>query len=384
MKLRLIGLALSAAIVCPAGIAFAQQLQIAPVQAGACAVAVQVLQPLQPTQMVRLELSDNRIEDKAAGGAAVIAFPLKGPLRVGDKLGVRILTPGDAPSAPVQEMTITSQGALECGLVVTSVADGRDALTTTAYLGYAFDNFAPAEVGHYALDSPQNERKRYIYGADFGARLWQSADGNRQFWISGEYLNGVRSADVDCRAEPKPPVCEAFLRPGQTLQTLAPAVYVMEHATSVEGYIAPRFEFLTLRASGENRSSLYATAVFGAMLLDDRSDRAAGAHEVGLGLNVTNGGFIGSHLEMGWGKTDLFVPKFEGPQAAQRGHWNRLKVDGYLSFAPARALASYITFWEKLPRIFLQVYSDFDIGGSDADSVQTFIGLELPVDAFFK
>ncbi|HKE83931.1 MAG TPA: hypothetical protein VKB50_09260 [Vicinamibacterales bacterium] len=369
---------------------------VAPLKAGSCAIVVTSDRPLAPTHLVQVRLSGEELPARPPIGAdrTVVAFGLKGPLKEDDAIQVREVGAGLDTEWGAKVMVVKGDGAVECRPIKLESDDPRTPFEATAYLGRVFDNFSPSEIGHYATTAPKTENNRAIYGIDFGGRVWSSRDGRRQFWLVGETLNGVRSADVDCRdrnddqGQPlsKPPACEQFSGlPGNTTNSVQNAVYITEHATSLEAYVEPRFEFLTLRAGLENRAVLFARAVLGVMMVDDGKDHAASAHDIGGGFEFTAGPFSGSHLAAGWGRTDLFVPTGtnDQPGQTQRGRWNRLKVDGLLVFSPARMLGSAPGL-SKVPRIFIQVYSDFDPLGTDADSVQTFMGMELNIAEFFK
>jgi hypothetical protein len=384
-------------------LAEAQSLRIVrPVRAGECSVVVEVLTPLSAMQSVQIRVVRHTPPSKTPGkDAQFVAFGFSNPIKLDDTITARVVGPGDEEPKAQDSYTVDTEAeAVQCHPDDPSTSDEREGFEATAYLGRVYDNFAPAIVGNYAKTAPKNQNNRAIYGVDFGGRLWSSANTKRQFWLFGETLHGVRSTDVDCRvdASKQPPVCTLFANPlNQPAAPVEQALFIVEQASSFEGFVQPRFEFLTLKASGSHRAVLYGTAVFGFIMLDDASDRAAAAHHFGGGLAFTAGAFSGTYIEAGWGKTDLFIPAIDngldqpyGPDLneagspQQTGTWNRLKIDAYLTLPIGRMFPATILKSKKMPRIFIQAFCDFDPRGNDADSVQTFLGVELDVAEFFK
>jgi hypothetical protein len=252
-------------------------------------------------------------------------------------------------------------------------SDDREPFRASGYLGFAFDNFAPSEVGNYKNPGEGGaSQKRFIGGVNFEFRVGNS-ERQVQFWMAGETLHGVRSADVDCRnPEQRPPVCETL-----TANPSESFLYILEHASTMEAYIAPRLELFTLQKGSSFPSKFYVGARFGVMMLND-SPQASDAFHVGAGLLALSRAFDGSYLEVGWGKTDAFA----APPGQTK--WRRLKIDGLLSFPFVKAFTDRTEILEKAPRAFIQLYSDFDPFGAAADSMQTFIGLEFDLDALFR
>ncbi|MEA2237197.1 MAG: hypothetical protein QOC81_1921, partial [Thermoanaerobaculia bacterium] len=78
--------------------------------------------------------------------------------------------------------------------------DPRDSLLADFYLGEAVDNFAGDETLGYL--NPQDANKnllRAIGGVDFQYRLAGKRSDDRQLWVYGQTVYGVRSKDVDCK-----------------------------------------------------------------------------------------------------------------------------------------------------------------------------------------
>ena len=100
--------------------------------------------------------------------------------------------------------------------------------------------------------------------------------------------------------------------------------FILENATSVEAFATPRVEFFKVQRDSDSSAWLYATASIGFIALKEAPSVFRTTH-VGLGLLADEGNFAGSFFEVGWGKNELFATK-----------WNRLKVDGLLSFSLER------------------------------------------------
>jgi hypothetical protein len=271
--------------------------------------------------------------------------------------------------------------------------DGRESFQPSAFVGRELDNFAPNVIAGYANPEAAGQQWSWVGGFDFQFRAIGKSTSDRQLWLFGETLHGVRSADVDCTASDKPAICAnvldpatvATFKPGQALQ------FVLDHASSLEAYAGARYEFLTLQ-KGPSRSNtlakLYAVARLGVMMLDGATtanllkkdntttavtlqvNRAYRAYHFGAGLLIPKGPFDNSYLEIGFGRTDLFTPDDLNP-------WRRLKIDGYLS-VPFPGVKD-----PKWPKWFVQLYSDFDPTHKTADSIQTFYGIDIDVLRLF-
>lgn len=283
-------------------------------------------------------------------------------------------------------------GAAECtpGNQVQAPADQRDGFSATFYVGGGFDNFAPAEVQQGPVGRA-DDKAAPAYGqpaaggtssmhsnagVDFEFRIGNPRS-SFQFWIAGETVHTVQSADLDCTTDDgaRPPICDPIAdqlrRAGQN-----PAesfLYALEHATALEAFLAPRFEFLTFQEDSESPAKLYATFRVGVNMLHDDAHDAFDAYHAGIGVMSIGGPFEGSYLEAGWGRSDLFFT----PEGQTR--WRRLKFDGLLSFPIMQAFTDKARFWRKAPHAFIQLFADFDPTNRSSDSVQTFIGLDFDI-----
>ena len=262
--------------------------------------------------------------------------------------------------------------------------DNRENLLVSAYLGNAVDNFAGSEFLTYL--NPEGAgptERRLIFGFDFEFRLTGDRDKpvtpkNSQLWIYGETLHGVRSRDIECTSEGEAPSVCGDLRNKNLFPTVADipgrAAFIIENATSFEGYLGVRWEFLGINQAENNQpkdtaAALYLKAQAGllAMAPDGGQDEGMARaisndsvdnHVVAVGVVATNGRMSGSYVEAGFGRTDLFLGR-------SRGRW---KFDGLLSFDVGKDWISP----------FVQIVVDSDFGGG-ADSIQSFVGIDFDV-----
>jgi hypothetical protein len=140
-------------------------------------------------------------------------------------------------------------------------------------------------------------------------------------------------------------------------------------ASSLEAYVAPRFEFWTLKKE-DSPLALYATARFGLMALQNATE-VAESHHIGAGGIVIDGTFEGSLFEIGWGKSSQFV------NPSGEAKWDRLKIDTLAAVALGSDTGLYG---------FFQVYVDMPLTNRNekATAIQTFIGVELELTKFAK
>ena len=262
--------------------------------------------------------------------------------------------------------------------------DNRENLLASAYLGTAVDNFAGSAVLTYLNpeDAGPTER-RLIFGVDFELRLTGDRDKpvtpkNSQLWIYGETLHGVRSRDVECPTDGESPVVCADIRNKGLFPTLENiperAAFIVNNATSFEGYMGLRWEFLGINQAEDNQpedtaAALYLKAQAGLLAITPNTNNEeakkllAGSdsvdnHLVAIGVVATNGGMSGSYVEAGFGRTDLFFDRSNG----------RWKFDALLSFSVAQDWLSP----------FAQIVVDSDFGDG-SDSIQSFFGIDFDV-----
>ena len=354
---------------------------IQPSRGGECSVTVTVGTGLPAGTEIDLALNGLWLARQDIGSRPQMVFSLNAPVQHLDRLQLREVSVTRITDwgAEVEVQAADAGARPQCTPRSQRPApdDDRDGLWASFYVGSAVDTFAPEVVGGYQYANPgaggTSALERAIGGVDFEFRTVGSPFTDRQLWIVGETLYGVRSGDIDCtNLDKRPAVCTSIQ---DTIKNPATAsnqfLYALEHATSFEAYVAPRFEFLTLQRGSLFPAKLYVTARLGILMLNDESHDAFNSFHFGGGLLSHSGPFSGSYLEVGYGRSDMFfTPKGFTP-------WRRLKID---------ALFSVPTFGkgEKRPRLFLQLYSDFDPHEVAADSIQTFFGIDVSLSQLLK
>src|SRR5262249_51642127 len=129
----------------------------------------------------------------------------------------------------------------------------------------------------------------------------------------------------------------------------------IRNASSLEGHLGLRYEFLPLNRGATDPASLYFKAEAGFITVAGAPGSAMASHELTMGVIATGGFFEGSYVEGGWGRSDVFVTD----------RHRRKKANAYLTWpvaGPARA--------------FAQITIDTDLGRG-SDSMQSYVGLEF-------
>ena len=324
-----------------------------PLQVGACEVFVQIANPRAGDQVgLVVELTQYR-EQTVIAGRRELKFVLSEPLRQGFRVRAR-LNGNDVPGAN----DVVPAGGGGGGTCEAPADVDESAFDASVFLGEVIDNFAPDKVGGYVNPEAGSRQKwQFIAGFDFDYRVYGKANSPVRVWLQGETMHGVRTADVDCTAQDQvPPVC---VRNGVNPNVSDKVRFILENATSVEAFVNPRVEFFKVQRDSDSSAWLYFTTNIGFIALKDAPKVFRTTH-MGLGLLADEGNFAGSFFEVGWGKNELFATK-----------WNRLKVDGLLSFS-----------LERLPlvrdngRLFVEMTVDNDLHDGP-DSVRTFFGVDI-------
>ncbi len=235
---------------------------------------------------------------------------------------------------------------------------GRENFQASVYLGLGIDTFAAAEDRQYLNRGDANRKQeRAIGGFNFAYRLLGNNRKASQLWLFGETVHGIRSAEADCNKFSDFVTCGDAL----TVKDLLPnpsrdLLLILRNASSLEGVMGLRYEFLAFHAAEDSESSLYVKAQAGFVKVSGAPDDAADLHHVGLGVISTKGIFRSSYLEAAWGRNDVFATK---PR-------NRWKVDGFLSRRIRKTPVSF----------FVQMVVDSDLGRR-SDSIQSYIGFDF-------
>jgi len=248
--------------------------------------------------------------------------------------------------------------------------DVRSTFEASFYLGYGIDSFAASELRKYLNPEAAGEVvERIVGGFDFGYRLFgdpMNREGH-QLWVYGETLHGVRSADVDCTANPGQPLCKDLLavpnpNPGEQLSA------ILRKATSLEAFAGLRWEFRGINF-GSDAARAYFKTQFGFVTVAGLGGDVVDLHQyAAFGLTATKGKLRNSYMELGYGKSDFFLDN-------RKKRW---KIDGFLSIG-SRATEGLAA----LMRPFAQITVDSDFG-KGSDSVQTYIGIDFDVSVLWR
>lgn len=317
---------------------------------------------------------------------------LKPARRTGDSVRLRLLDPlrenstvGAALTVDGPKVTIQVQQAPQVHWPAGGKCekpeprDDREVFESSGYLGWAFDNFAPA-TGSLPSSSP-GSHTRMLAGVDAQYRLVGDKHDPFQVWLATFTLHGVRSADVDCTN----PAASALCGTDQGKKFIA----IFQNATSLEAHFDLRVELATLQRRSELPSKVFAVARFG--FIDLSTDDAVVNGNVvsvnplkvfnndmlGGGILSPAGPFKNSNATVGWGRSERFQ---------SNPGWNRLKINGTLIFDLVPGFKDRLEFWKRLagsPRMFVQINVDRNPGGPGPDAVNTYIGVDIDLRRIF-
>ena len=336
---------------------------IGPSYAGDCAIVV-ALAGQRTGDVVQVQIAFGSLQSRVleAGDLKEVSVSTGAALQKGDTL--RLLINGaEIAGARITTEDVTKRPANrkalgECEKPAATAAFAGDSLEASAYFGWAFDQFAPDSIGGYPPNTLTERHNRVLFGVNFDYRAIGSDSSHLQFWLAGETMHGVRSADVDCTAEENKPA-ECNPAPGVSY-----ARAVLANSTSVEAYVAPRLAFWRLQKDASAPTSVYLSTRFGFIALAG-APRVYKNHHVGLGLLADDGPFAGSKVEVGWGVNELLSGR----------SWKRFKVDGVITFPMPRTGGA--------AQFFIAMFIDNDLKGNSPDSIQSFMGIDFDIRRFF-
>lgn len=247
--------------------------------------------------------------------------------------------------------------------------DERDDFEASAFLGVSIDTFAAPDLNRYFNPEVSGKLKeRAVGGIDFAYRLLgdPATPEGHQLWLYGETVHGMRSADVDCAANPGVPVCKGALQ-SEIAGPAGSFVHLLRNAASLEAFTGLRWEFASLQARGNHAARAYLSAQMGFVTAAGSGGGALGVHHLGLGLTAVKGRYRDSRFEVGYGRSDFFRERRN----------NRLKADGYLTWQPGWKWAASLGL-----RPFVQMTVDTDYGPR-ADNIQTYLGFNFDLGRIF-
>ncbi|MQA30848.1 MAG: hypothetical protein GEU82_13620 [Luteitalea sp.] len=241
-------------------------------------------------------------------------------------------------------------------------AEARHGIDATMYVGISIDTFSARELRRYLNPEESGDRRqRFVAGFNFDYRVaGRDDDRGGQLWLYGETVHGVRSADVNCGADPGIPVCAPFAVGADARKVL----FILRNASSLEAFAGARWELMDVNfgegaAPGSNAVKAYVKGQVGFLAVEQSGGDALNINHVALGLRAVRGRYRDSYFEAGFGTSDLYDVHSD----------SRLKIDGMLNIDVGLAGA--------FP--FVQMVVDAD-GRSGADTIQTYIGVSLDLD----
>ena len=259
--------------------------------------------------------------------------------------------------------------------------DDREVFESSGYLGWAFDNFAPA-LGSLPSTDP-GSHTRLLAGVEAQYRLVGDKHDQFQIWLSTFTLHGIRSAGVDCQVQNA--TTAALCGNDQGKKFFA----IYQNATSLEAHFDVRVELKTLQPRSELPSKVFAVARFGFIDLS-KDDVVVNGTTVsvdppkvfnndmlGGGILAPAGPFRDSNAIIGWGRSERFQ---------SNPGWNRMKISGMLVFDLVPGFKDRLEFWKRLagsPRMFVQINVDRNPGGPGPDAVNTYIGIDVDLRRIF-
>jgi hypothetical protein len=250
---------------------------------------------------------------------------------------------------------------LLAGGVPAHAADDREDFEASFYFGLGVDSFAARDLTNYLNPEASGQKQeRGVGGFDFAYRFWGAKASRRQVWVYGETVHGVRSADVDLGGRDSVAIFRltGYTNPGER------TLFMLRNATSLEATLGTRCDFYAVHPGTPWTSVIYAMAEYGFLTVAGLGQDVVDESRYGLGAECVTGDLRGSHLEIAYGRTDLFTSH----------HMTRLKLDGELQWTGKAMRALGMS-------MFAQITVDSDIGPG-SDSVQSYLGFNFDLSNF--
>lgn len=231
-----------------------------------------------------------------------------------------------------------------------------DVFRANGYVGLSIDTFAADDLKRYLNPNDSGDSRYHdIAGVNFEYRVFRK--GLTSLWVAGETLHYAKSTEVNCAENPELEACQGFTANPQ--QFLA----ILRNASSVEANMAVRLHLFEVNKRSSSPAAVYVQAKLGFQAVEKGDSDAAEFVTYSGGFMSLAGRFGGSHLDIGWGRSDVYLT---APN-------NRFKVDGLLSIG-LNGVSSI--------RPYIQMTIDAD-RGSGPDSIQTFIGVDFDLRSIF-
>lgn len=252
--------------------------------------------------------------------------------------------------------------------------DCRGVMEGMFAIGTAVDTFEGSEALHYLNPQDSGDVRLRGFGAiEVAYRLFGDPQYKRpapstrhnnhgwdaeNLWIYTRVIHGARSTDALCTDQQnnQNPACIQKLVPPPAPTDVANQLYFMvRSATTLEGMVGLRWEFLRLQQQTNYPANVYLKAQAGFVSIAGTKGSALDAHQITIGAIATRSNWQDSYLEAGWGRTDFFSVnkrrRFKFEAQAQ------YHIDGPMYFVALGKL-------------------DTDVGPG-SDSYQTYVGFKL-------
>jgi hypothetical protein len=239
--------------------------------------------------------------------------------------------------------------------------EGAERLEIFPFLGFAVDTFSGDALRYLNPEDVGDSNTRETFGVSFQYPLHGGNTSKIGVWLYGQTLHGVRSTEIDCTqsaAVLQNPNCQS----GSSNTSTQNAIYLLRSASSLEGTIGLRVEFLPIQ---RGNAALYISKQAGFVAVEDDDDDVADVNHLAIGARIRDGRFRNSYIEYGEGSNDLFTTNPDG-----RKKLNARVVARFVNDAPSNATENLFS------RGFFFAHITADVDGSGGgDAVQSFVGM---------
>jgi len=256
-------------------------------------------------------------------------------------------------------------------------ADGDDRLRVRAFVGEVNNNFsAEARLAATGEDQSGKSNLDLAAGIDFDYRLRGEDKQRFKIYLFGETIHSARTLQAQCapggtgcvqtEGDPQAP------KPGDFFK-------IVNDSNTLEWLGGVRAAWGTNGAgAGKYETELYVKAQAGFIRARAAADDVVDNHFVGVGIEHVTGVFRRSHLEAGWGRSDLF---------GREKRYDRAKVAAVLEYTPLLADKKKTAAGEAAGTNEAPILSFFAKGlfdsdlGPGSDDVQIYFGVRFDIPA---
>jgi hypothetical protein len=383
-----------------------------PPLAGDCSVVIQIPESNAKIQVLSVKGYAVKLSGSSRIDEFEVRIPLLRPLREGDELEGMVRSSRNEYAIEKATVGLGVRGDIGCPATEEKKpADDRSVFELNPFIGLAIDNFAPKNINGYP-DSSASTGTRRTFGVIGQYRLWGDPGDDRQLWLAGATLNGVRTADIDCTDPEQAVLCKG----GQpdTSGNLDPknvgkiGIQVLEHASTLEAHADIRFEFKTLQRNSSKPAKVFVFSRYGfvdvinpvtrclatansscaaaagqttngVVSISGASAGAFSAYYGGAGLLLPSGSFRDSEITYGLAHEDIY--------GTSRGGLKRRKLNAvaFVDLAPQFAYSSIgkalgLRAW----RGFIALDVDRSARHWGADAIETYVGISFDLGKVFQ